>query len=63
MYSAEFSWLIKVKNLPATAGDMGPIPGLERSPEKEITCISSIVAQEITVTCYNHRSQESEHLA
>ena len=33
-----------VKNLPANAGDAGSIPGSGRSPEKEMTTHSSILA-------------------
>ena len=35
-----------VKNPPANAGDIGSIPGLERSLKKEITIYSSILAGE-----------------
>ena len=35
-----------VKNLPANAGDEGLIPGLGRSPEKEMATHSSILAWE-----------------
>ena len=33
-----------VKNLPANAGDVGLIPGLGKTPEKEIETYSSILA-------------------
>ena len=39
-----------VKNLPANAGDVGLIPELERSLEKEMATHSSILAQEIPWT-------------
>ena len=42
-----------VKNLPANAGDtrdMGSIPGLKRSPEKEMATHSSVLAWEIPCT-------------
>ena len=39
-----------VKNLPASAGDVGLIPGLERSLEKEVATHSSILAWEIPWT-------------
>ena len=39
-----------VKNLPASAGDVGLIPELERSLEKEMATHSSILAQEIPWT-------------
>ena len=39
-----------VKNPPANIGDTGPIPGLERSLEKEMTTHSSIPAWEIPWT-------------
>ena len=45
--------MLLVKNLPANAGvtgDMGSIPGLGRSPEKEMTAHSSILAWEIPWT-------------
>ena len=35
-----------VKNLPANAGDAGLIPGLGRSPEKEMATHSTILAWE-----------------
>ena len=40
----------EVKNPPANAGDMGLIPGLERSLEKEMATQSSILAWEISWT-------------
>ena len=39
-----------VKNLPANVGDMGLIPGLGRSPKKEIETNSNILAWEIPLT-------------
>ena len=39
-----------VKNLPANAGDVGWIPELGRSPEKEMATHSSILAWEIPWT-------------
>ena len=39
-----------VKNLPARAGDAGPIPGSGRSPEKEMETQSSIFAWKIPWT-------------
>ena len=39
-----------VKNLPANAGNLGLIPGLERPLEKEMTICSSILAWEIPWT-------------
>ena len=39
-----------VKNLPASAGDLGLIPGLGRSLEKEKTTQSGILAREIPRT-------------
>ena len=39
-----------VKNLPADAGHVGWIPGLERSPEKEMATYSSILAWRIPWT-------------
>ena len=39
-----------VKNLPANAGDAGLIPGLGRSPGKEMATHSSILAWEISWT-------------
>ena len=36
-----------VKNLPANAGDAGLIPGLGRSPEKQMVAHSSILAWHI----------------
>ena len=39
-----------VKNLPATAGDRGLIPGLGRCLEKEMATHSSILAWEIAWT-------------
>ena len=40
----------EVKNLPARAGDVGWIPGLGRSPEKEMATHSSILASEVPWT-------------
>ena len=40
----------EVKNPPANAGDMGLIPGFERSLEKEMATQSSILAWEISWT-------------
>ena len=40
----------EVKNPPANAGDMGLIPGLKRSLEKEMATQSSILAWEISWT-------------
>ena len=39
-----------VKNLPATAGDMGSIPGKEDSLKKEMVTHSSVLAWEIPWT-------------
>ena len=39
-----------VKNPPASAGDIGSIPGLERSLEKEMATPSRILAWEIPWT-------------
>jgi len=39
-----------VKNLPASVGDVGSIPGWGRSPEKEMATHSSILAWEIPWT-------------
>ena len=39
-----------VKNLPASAGDVGSIPGSGTSPEKEMATHSSILAWEIPWT-------------
>ena len=39
-----------VKNMPANAGDMGSIPGLGRSLEKEMATHSSILAWRIPWT-------------
>ena len=39
-----------VEILPANAGDTGPIPGLGRSPEKEMAAHSSILAWEMPRT-------------
>jgi len=39
-----------VKNLPANTGDMDLIPGLGRSPEKEMATHSRILAWEIPWT-------------
>ena len=39
-----------VKNPPANAGDVGLIPGLKRSPGKEMATHSSILAWEISWT-------------
>ena len=40
----------EVKNPPANAGDMGLIPGLGRSMEKEMATHTSILAWEISWT-------------
>ena len=39
-----------VKNPPASAGDVGSIPGSGRSPEKEMASHSSILAWEVPWT-------------
>ena len=39
-----------IKNLPASAGDLGVISGLGRSPEKEMATHSSIPVREIPWT-------------
>ena len=39
-----------VKNPPASAGDVGSIPGSGRSPEKEMATHSSILAWEVPWT-------------
>ena len=39
-----------VKNPPANAGDAGSIPGLGRSPGKEMATHSSILAWEVPLT-------------
>ena len=36
-----------VKNLPANAGDLGSVTGLERFPEKEAAILSNILAWKI----------------
>ena len=43
-------WWLSGKASVCNAGDMGPIPGLERSLEKEMATHSSILAQEIPWT-------------
>ena len=55
----------EVKNPPANAGDMGLIPGLGRSLEKEMATHSSILAWEISWTeepsgLHSVRSQKSD---
>ena len=39
-----------VKNLPANAGDLGSVTGLERFPEKEAAILSNILAWKIPWT-------------
>ena len=39
-----------VKNLPANAGDLGSVTGLERFPEKEVAILSNILAWKIPWT-------------
>ena len=44
------SWLLSGKESPANTGDMGLIPGLGRSPGKEMETHPSILAWEISWT-------------
>ena len=43
-------WWLGRRNLPASAEDMGSVPGSGRSPEKEMATHSSILTREITWT-------------
>ena len=43
-YHRGLPWWLTVKNLPGQAVDMGSIPGLEDSPEKEMVTHSRILA-------------------
>ena len=47
LYFLGFSGGSVIKNLPANAGDVGLIPGLGKSPEKEMAIHSSFLAWEI----------------
>ena len=49
-YCFDFPGDSVVKNLPADAGDVGSIPGSERSPREEMATHSSILAKEIPWT-------------
>ena len=50
LYFLGFSGGSVIKNLPANAGDVGLIPGLGKSPEKEMAIHSSFLAWEILWT-------------